>query len=60
MKFKRMFSFFLSFAMLFSLFLPAYATQAESVDTEVQTHILRILASIEHEKEKYGLKDVNF
>lgn len=62
MKIKKFISVFLALSIFLGLFSYADASTFNPTkgDTEVQNQMLRILASVEPEKENYGLQNVNF
>lgn len=62
MKLKKFFSVLLSLTILASICAPCYAADIQSADIspEVQSQMLRILSSVEHEKDNYGLTSIDF
>lgn len=59
MKIKKLIAMVLTWSLLLCLYSPASATQASnahSLEPSIQNQMLRILLSIEKEKEKYGFK----
>ena len=63
MKIKKLIAMVLTWSLLLCLYSPASATQASnahSLEPSIQNQMLRILLSIEKEKEKYGFNNVDF